>query len=221
MVAIATAQDKGFAARRSSRSTYLLVMLFPVPDSDRARLATGPFGPQPEHPDCALGREEAPARARDLPAPPDLVNLRNDNNTSKSQSRAHCSPQSVQLPTGLGISGREHIPDESVRMMVAKATAQGAHFSNCLILCGRKAHLQVGSWISRGSKTRGGKLLDHRAPDIDCEAHRATASSPAEAGVVRETSTARAPRKVPFPPAVISRGKIKQQLLEFPSHCGA
>ena len=67
-------------------------MLSPVPDSDRARLATGPFGPQPEHPDQALGREEAPARARDLPAPPDLVNLRNDNNTSKSQSRAHWLP---------------------------------------------------------------------------------------------------------------------------------
>ena len=64
---------------------------------------------------------------------------------------------------------------------------------------------------------RGGKLLDHGAPDIDCECRRATATSPAEAGVVRETSTARASRKVPFPPAVISGGKTHQQLLEFPS----
>ena len=63
---------------------------------------------------------------------------------------------------------------------------------------------------------RGGKLLDHGAPDIDCEAHRATATAPAEAGVVRETSTARALCKVPFPPAVVSRGKTQQQLLEFP-----
>ena len=85
MVAKATAQDKGFAARWSSRLTYLLVMLSPHPDGDRARLATDPFGPRPEHPDRALGREEAPARARDLPASPNLVNLRNDNNTSKSQ----------------------------------------------------------------------------------------------------------------------------------------
>ena len=59
MVAIATAQDKGFAARRSSRLTYLLAMLPPHPDSDRARLATGPFGPRPEHPDRALVRRSA------------------------------------------------------------------------------------------------------------------------------------------------------------------
>ena len=142
MVAIATAQDKGFAARRSSRLTYLLVMLSPHPDSDRARLATGPFGPQPEHPDQALGREEAPARARDLPAPPDLVNLRNDNNTSKSQSRAHCSPQSVQLPTGLGISGREHMSDDLMPRDAPQGRGAWALFSNCLILREGKAHLQ-------------------------------------------------------------------------------
>ena len=35
MVAKATAQDKGFAARWSSRLTYLLVMLSPHPDGDR------------------------------------------------------------------------------------------------------------------------------------------------------------------------------------------
>ena len=124
----------------------------------------------------------------------------------------------MQLPTRLGISGREHMSDDYMPRDAPQGRGAGAHFSNCLILCGRKAHLQVGSWISRGSKTRGGKLLDHKALDIDCESHRATATSPADAGVVRETSTARALRKVPFPPAVISRGKIKQQLLEFPSH---
>ena len=86
MVAKATTQDKGFASRWPSRLTYLsFVMLSPLLDSYRARLATGPFGPQPEHPDRALRREEAPAKARDLPASPNLVNLRNDNNTSKSQ----------------------------------------------------------------------------------------------------------------------------------------
>ena len=86
MVAKATTQDKGFASRWPSRLTYLsFVMLSPLLDSYRARLATGPFEPQPEHPDRALRCEEAPARARDLPASPNLVNLRNDNNTSKSQ----------------------------------------------------------------------------------------------------------------------------------------
>ena len=53
-------------------------------------------------------------------------------------------------------------------------------------------------WISRGSKTRGGKLFDHGALDIDREARRPTATSPAEAGAVRETSTARAPRRAHF-----------------------
>jgi len=60
----------------------------------------------------------------------------------------------------------------------------------------------------------GGKLLDHGALDIDRESRRSTATSPAKVGAVRETSTARALCKGPFPPAVISRGKINQQLLE-------
>ena len=135
---------------------------------------------------------------------------------ARVKSRAQCSPQSIPLPTGLGISGREHKSDDPMPRDAPQGRGAGAHFSNCCVLCGRKAHLQEGTWISRGSITRGGKLLDHGAPDIDCECRRATATSPAEAGVVRETSTARALCEGPFPPAVISRGKIKQQLLEFP-----
>ena len=46
----------------------ILAMLSPLVESNRARLATDPFGPRPKNPDRALKREEAPARARDLPA---------------------------------------------------------------------------------------------------------------------------------------------------------
>ena len=85
MVAKATAQRQGICSALVVALELSFVMLSPLPDRDRARLATCPFGPRPEHPDRALGREEAPARARGLPASPNLINLRNDNNTSKSQ----------------------------------------------------------------------------------------------------------------------------------------
>ena len=68
MVAKATAQRQEICSALVDATTHLLVMLSPLLDSDRARLATDPFGPRPKHPDCALEREEAPARARDLPA---------------------------------------------------------------------------------------------------------------------------------------------------------
>ena len=84
MVAKATAQRQGICSALVVALDLSFIMLSPLPDSDRARLATCPFGPRPEHPDCALGLEEAPARARGLPASPNLINLRNDNNTSKS-----------------------------------------------------------------------------------------------------------------------------------------
>ena len=67
MVAKATAQRQETCSALVDATTHLLVMLSPLLDSDRARLATDPFGPRPKHPDCALEREEAPARARDLP----------------------------------------------------------------------------------------------------------------------------------------------------------
>jgi len=79
MVAIATAQRQGICSALVVALDLSFVMPSPRPEGDRARLATDPFGPRPEHPDRVLGREEAPARARDLPAAPDLVNLRNDN----------------------------------------------------------------------------------------------------------------------------------------------
>ena len=82
MVAKATAQRQGICSALVVALDLSFIMLSPLPDSDRARLATCPFGPRPEHPDCALGLEEAPARARGLPASPNLINLRNDNNTS-------------------------------------------------------------------------------------------------------------------------------------------
>ena len=72
MVAKATAQRQEICSALVDATTHLLVMLSPLLDSDRARLATDPFGPRPEHPDHALKREEAPARARDLPASPNL-----------------------------------------------------------------------------------------------------------------------------------------------------
>ena len=79
MVAIATAQRQEICSALVVALDLSFAMLTPLPDSYRARLATVPFGPQPEHPDRALRREEAPARARDLPASPNLANLRNDN----------------------------------------------------------------------------------------------------------------------------------------------
>ena len=68
MVAKATAQRQEICSALVDATTHLLVMLSPLLDSDRARLATDPFVPRPKHPVCALKREEAPARARDLPA---------------------------------------------------------------------------------------------------------------------------------------------------------
>ena len=79
MVAIATAQRQEICSALVVALDLSFAMLTPLPDSYRARLATCPFGPRSEHPERALGRGEAPARARDLPAAPDLVNLRNDN----------------------------------------------------------------------------------------------------------------------------------------------
>ena len=59
MVAKATAQRQEICSALVDATTHLLVMLSPLLDSDRARLATDPFGPRPEHPDRALGRRSA------------------------------------------------------------------------------------------------------------------------------------------------------------------
>ena len=75
MVAIATAQRQGICSALVVALDLSFVMLSPRPEGDRARLATDPFGPRPKHPDCALEREEAPARARDLPADIDRVEM--------------------------------------------------------------------------------------------------------------------------------------------------
>ena len=84
MVAKATAQDKGFAARWSSRLTYLS-SCFPPSRMETALAWQQILSDRGQNTLIAPSDEEAPTRARDLPASPNLVNLRNDNNTSKSQ----------------------------------------------------------------------------------------------------------------------------------------
>ena len=119
MVAKATAQRQEICSALVDATTHLLVMLSPLLDSDRARLVTDPFGPRPEHPDHALKREEAPARARDLPASPNMSTCATTTTRARVKSRAQSSPQEAMLPRGLGTNGRKHIrygiPDYWVR----------------------------------------------------------------------------------------------------------
>ena len=216
MVAKATAQDKGFAARWSSRLTYLS-SCFPPALRETALAWQQILSDRGQNTLIAHSDAKKRQPGPEICPPRQILSTCATTTTrARVKSRAQCSPQSIPLPTGLGISGREHISHDYMPRDAPQGRGAGAHFSNCLFLCGRKAHLQEGTWISRGSKMRGGKLLDHGTPDIDCECRRATATSPAEAGVVRETSTARALCKGSFPSAVISRGKTQQQLLEFP-----
>ena len=84
MVAKATAQDKGFAARWSSRLTYRS-SCFPPALMETALAWQQVLSDHGQNTLIAPSDEEAPTRARDLPASPNLVNLRNDINTSKSQ----------------------------------------------------------------------------------------------------------------------------------------
>ena len=84
MVAKATAQDRGFAARWSSRLTYLS-SCFPPSLMEAALAWQQVLLDRGQNTLIAPSDEEAPTRARDLPASPNLDNLRNDSNTNKSQ----------------------------------------------------------------------------------------------------------------------------------------
>ena len=103
MVAKATAQRQEICSALVDATTHLLVML-PLPlDSDRARLATDPFGPRPEHPDRALKREEAPATARDLPTSPNLSTCAIVNYGDRDLALAHLRAyRPVRPPENIG-----------------------------------------------------------------------------------------------------------------------